>query len=218
MAAVLVGGVARAGGLAFSDRDWSNTEPVLALDPDGTGLLLLHDPATGKSVESTALIRIAEARNPGMLASFGQHVIDQWVAEGLVTQRRNRTYDWGTQQNFEYLNALLRAEVVGQLGAYLEQVKATVSAETVQAVAWSSYPPDSGGVSGMSNLAPIMKDWYGGGAETNSCETTECEPCGDPDGSVYCPGACASGCGGTCANCEHIVVPGIRYLMHLMKR
>ena len=175
---------------------------MLALRPDGSGLLLLTDPSTGRNVEATALLRIAEAGNPGLMAAFGKQLFQLWLAEGRINQRPDGSFDWGTQDNFDDLNALLRAAVVTELRPYLNEIRDQVSPRDIDHVAWTR---NAHGV----QLAPIDKAWYSPQAQVQPtvCVRTLCEPCADTTGQTSCPaGQCAYDCGGDCVNCDLITV------------
>jgi len=200
LVACLVGSSTQAGN-QIKDRDWPNNTPLLALNPDGTGLLILADPRVGRNVEATALLRIAEEQSPGMVSAFGTLLFQRWLAEGRITRRNDGTLDWGTQENFDDLNTLLRAAVVTQLRPRLNAIRTHVSESEIHQMAWA-------GTSTAVQLAPT-----GPGStsvvQPMTCVTTQCGACeGGDDGSPYCPGetSCVSGCGSTCTNCEEIIV------------
>jgi hypothetical protein len=205
VAIALVAVNADAAKLVIKDREWGQTTPMLAVSPDGAGLLFINDPGLDGREIANGLLRIAEARNPGLLASFGEHLFQKWWSEGLVGVRADATLAIGTQSQFDYLNALLRAEVVKELGPYLNYLRGVLSEEQIREAAWA--PPTGEPADYGEKLSPIAADWYRPRAGTSSCESAVCEPCTDPDGSVLCPGQCITDCDPPCATCETIIVP-----------
>lgn len=195
-----------AAGVVIKDHDWPNNAPMIALDPDGTGFLLLIDPQSNRNVEATTLLRIADHQNPGLLAQFGNHLFEQWLAEGRITRRPDGTFDWGNQEAFDDLNALLRAAVITEFRPYLNQVKERLHSSDIDRVAWSGRR-----AAGLVRLEPLVNTWYRRSAsdvvQPTVCVSTECDTCTDQNPQPYCPaGTCVVDCGGDCSNCEIIGV------------
>ena len=193
-------------GVGIKDRDWPNNAPMLALRPNGTGLLLLTDPSTGRNIEATALLRIAEQGNPGLLAAFGRQLFQVWLAEGRTTQRPDGSLDWGTQENFDDLNALLRAAVVTELRPYMNQIREQISPRDLERAVLT------GQVHPIQLESTIEKTWYSPQAvvQPTVCVSVVCGPCGagGDDGSGVCPGAtsCVTDCEAPCSNCDLTIV------------
>ena len=198
--------------LQLKPESSSDSDAVVRLDPDGTGLLMLHDPVFGKAKanEATAMLRIADQVNPGLLVEFFQRTANLWVEEGLVTVREDGSFNWGDQANYDYLNARLNAEVIGQLRAYSQTLKETLTPAEVEGAVWARGPNQILIGKSLATLDGFKADWFIGRAvSSTTCETTECEKCDDvEDGSAYCSyGYCVVGCDTPCSNCTTVEVP-----------
>ena len=150
------------------------------------------------------MLRIADYQNPGLLTQFGKQLFQKWLTEGRITRRPDGTFDWGTQEDFDDLNALLRAAVITELRPYLNRIREGIPATDIDRVAWTGR--SAAGL--VRDLEPIVDTWYVRTAVTpTACVTTQCEPCEGQNPQPYCPaGECVSGCGANCSNCEMIGV------------
>lgn len=195
--------------LVVRDLAWGEGEPLVALDPHGSGLLFIHNPRFGVRLEAGASLVAAEMKNPGLLSAFANHTLEGWVAQGVVRRDADGTFIYGSQDQFNYLNALLRSELTKELGAYLDSIHAALDEKTMLQLAWG---PASVRTIDLSRVAPISKDWYERPdatvqpADATFNEFTDCIPCGGQGGGGICGVNCVDGCSPPSWDCVHIII------------
>jgi len=190
-------------------------EPELHLSADGSSLLFVHRAeATGEPDVAAAELLLAEARNPGLLRAFARHVFTEWLEEGLVGLDPEGNLAFEPEDKL-LLEARLRLAVALELAPYLREVAAAADPLLLDALATGPAEVDAG----ISESLPAFRaPWYRPTPNLDKPnflnKKTECKTCPKPDGSVWCPGRCVKGCGGSGANCweedVHGLLVGIR--------
>jgi len=200
--------------ITFTDAMFGNAEPFVALNPDGSGLIMISRAVSLGYVperdDTTAAFRAAVIRNPDVDRQLVAHVFKSWTSAGKAQGLRNDSIIIRNQRHYNVLAADMRARVQEVLGSYVSEIEQMLSPEQLLELATA---PDVD-PSNYTSLPSFTAAWYTPpnddiasvrGARLDYW--TSCRACekGEKPAAI-CGGWCVKGCIHCSWDCTVVVV------------